>query len=301
MSLNDLQVPVSGNVIDTEQSPVCQLGLIGSGIGHSLSPALYKSEATAHQIQCTYTLFDLDEPETGDLSELLAQAERSLFSGLNITIPCKQSVIPLLDTLSLEAKAIGAVNTVCFQGHKRVGYNTDAEGFRESFLAQLQHVNLERVIQFGAGGVGAATAFSLLELGAQKLTIVDVIDDRAHQLVDRLKAYFPEREITMTHPSDAEIKATMGIVNATPIGSDKYSGSVVELNLLSSHMWVADVVYSPDETVLLKAARSLGCPTLDGLSMLIHQAVRAFELFTGQQADVTRMLKRFRQSQANHA
>jgi len=295
--MNDLECDERLDTLEKSAS-VCRLGLIGAGIGASLSPGLYEAEAAVQGVQCRYTLFDLDDPATGELPELLDLAEQQQFAGLNITIPCKQAVIPLLDELSPEAQAIGAVNTVRFHGQRRIGYNTDAEGFRESFIRHLQGVKLDRILQFGAGGVGAATAFTLLELGAQRLTLVDVIEAQARQLAGRLVAHFPEREVQVSLTSEQEIEAATGIVNATPIGTRKYPGSVVELDLLQPHMWVADVVYAPAETALLHTARMKGCPTLDGLSMLIHQAVRAFELFTGREADVTRMLRSYAQSQS---
>lgn len=281
--------------VKTQTDSVCRLGLIGAGIAKSLSPMLYEAEAGAQDMQCRYTLFDLDNPATSDLVELLDEAQRQQFAGLNITIPCKQAVIPLLDELSAQAKAIGAVNTVCFHNNRRIGYNTDAEGFRESFKNNLKDVDLSRVLQFGAGGVGAATAFTLFELGVQQLIIVDVVQAQAQKLADRLKNHFPDRDVRISRAPEEDMPEVAGIVNATPLGSHKYPGSVIPLNFLRRDMWVADVVYAPAETALLHAARALGCPTLDGVSMLVYQAVRAFELFTGTRADVTRMLKHFKQ------
>ncbi len=143
-----------------ERAPSCLLGLIGKGIQASKSPALHETEAAAQGLRCTYELFDLDgHPERRDvLADLLEQAEQRGFAGLNITYPCKQAIIPMLDELSDEARVIGAVNTVRFSGGGRIGYNTDAWGFAESFRHGLPGAPLTRVVQLGAGGAGAATA-----------------------------------------------------------------------------------------------------------------------------------------------
>ncbi|NRD72194.1 shikimate dehydrogenase [Shewanella sp. VB17] len=280
---------------EKDDTSLCRLGLIGAGIAKSLSPMLYQAEAAAQNIQCQYSLFDLDDPITATLAELLDMAQEQQFKGLNITIPCKQEVIPLLHELSPEARAIGAVNTVCFHNNRRIGYNTDAKGFRECFERYLSGVGLSRVLQFGAGGVGAATAFTLLQLGVQQLTIVDVVQKQALQLADRLQHHFPDRNIRLSLTPKEDMAQAVGIVNATPIGTLRYPGTVMPLSFLRADMWVADVVYSPAETALLHAARAMGCQTLDGVNMLVYQAVRAFELFTGSSADVTRMLRNFKQ------
>jgi shikimate dehydrogenase len=275
-------------------APTCRLGLIGAGIAQSKSPTLHETEAAAQGISCRYELIDLELCGGGDrLADLLDEAESQGFSGLNITLPCKQSVIPLLHTLSPEAQAIGAVNTIRFHGGRRIGYNTDASGFGESFRRSMQGVALARVLQLGAGGAGAATAFTLLELGAQQLTIVDVAHERAQALVDSLALRFAGRDVRACHAFEPAIAQVDGIVNATPLGTRKYPGSAIPLNLLRPELWVAEVVYSPLETALLKAARAIGCLTLDGASMLVFQAARAFELFTGHTADVERMLQHF--------
>lgn len=279
---------------------ICRLGLIGACIAQSKSPALHEAEAKAQGIRCRYELIDLDRLGVGvdRLPGLLDEAESLGFSGLNITVPCKQAVIPLLHELSPEAQAIGAVNTVRFHAGRRIGYNTDAKGFGESFRRGLQGVALDRVLQFGAGGAGAATAFALLELGVRQLTISDVIHERAQFLADSLALRFAQRDIRSSKTPEAAIAMSNGIVNATPFGTSKYPGSAMPISLLRPDLWIAEIVYSPLETELLRAARAMGCRTLDGASMLVFQAARAFELFTGHTADTERMLRHFSQLSA---
>jgi shikimate dehydrogenase len=202
-------------------------------------------------------------------------------------------VIPLLDELSLDARAIGAVNTVVFKDGKRTGHNTDWWGFAESFRRGLPGAALNRVVQLGAGGAGAAVAHALLTLGAKTLVIVDVDAAKAKALVQALAERFGAGRIaTETRPPVA-MEGADGLVNTTPVGMAKYPGMPLEPALLHSALWVADIVYFPLETALLRMARALGCRALDGGGMAVFQAVKAFELFTGRTPDAERMTRAF--------
>jgi shikimate dehydrogenase len=273
----------------------CLVGLIGRGIQASKSPTLHESEAAAQGLRLIYELMDLDERGGELLSDLLNEAERRGFAGLNITYPCKQAVIPLLHELSEEAETVGAVNTVHFSAGRRIGYNTDASGFEESFRRGLRGASLTRVVQIGAGGAGAATAFALLRLGVRHLSIVDTDFDRARSLAGSLARHFENSEVSAVRDLDlAEVLASAaGVVNSTPVGMEKHPGSAVPAGLLRADLWVADIVYFPIETQLLQAARSAGCRTLDGSGMVVYQAARAFEIFTGRAADSARMRQHF--------
>lgn len=276
-------------------TPRCLLGLIGSGIQASKSPALHEAEAAAQGFQCRYELIDLDQLQVGveHLPNLLADAEQRGISGLNVTFPCKQAVIRYLHELSPEAKAIGAVNTVRFTGGRRIGFNTDAWGFEQSFRQDMSGASVETVTQVGAGGAGAATAFALLELGALHLRLVDIVPSRAEALAAMLFARFPDRDVRTWPCLEEALTGADGIVNATPVGMTRHPGSAVPAELLNPALWVADIVYFPLNTALLSAARAAGCRTLDGGGMAVYQAVRAFEIFTGRPADPARMRRHF--------
>jgi shikimate dehydrogenase len=278
-----------------EPEGTCLVGLIGSGIQASKSPTLHESEATAQGLRLSYELMDLDERGGELLSDLLDEAERRGFAGLNITYPCKQAVIPLLHELSEEAEAVGAVNTVQFSAGRRIGYNTDAWGFEESFRRGLRGASLTHVVQIGAGGAGAATAFALLRLGVRHLSIVDTDFERACTLAGTLAQHFGNPDVSAARDLDlAQVLAgAEGVVNSTPVGMEKHPGSAVPAGLLRADLWVADIVYFPLETELLRTARSAGCRTLDGGGMVVYQAARAFEIFTGRAADSARMRQRF--------
>jgi shikimate dehydrogenase len=270
------------------------IGLVGKNIQRSKSPLLHEQEGRAQGILVLYQLLDLDVlgRDVDSLSELLSSAELMGFAGLNVTHPCKQAVIPLLHELSDEARAIGAVNTVRFSGGRRKGYNTDASGFADSFRRGLPDAPLERVVQVGAGGAGAATAYALLTMGTEHLQIVDTTPGRAASLVQNLSQFFDPSRLSVAE-STAELRNAQGLVHATPTGMREHPGLPVDDADLHPGLWVAEVVYFPLETELLRVARNKGCRTLDGGGMAVFQAASAFEIFTNHSADRERMLQSF--------
>jgi shikimate dehydrogenase len=270
-------------------------GLIGAGIQGSRTPAMHEREADAQGLRYLYRRIDLAELGLGAeaLPQLLQAAEWMGFDGLNITFPCKQAVIPLLHELSDDARALGAINTVVLSGGRRVGHNTDCTGFAEGFRRGLPDVPRARVVQLGAGGAGAAVAHALMDLGVGRLTIFDTEAARAGQLARDLCARFGTgRALAETDRATALAEAE-GLVNTTPVGMAKLPGMPLPAELLHPRLWVAEIIYFPRETELLKAARALGCRTLDGGGMAVFQAVGAFRLFTGIEPDAERMLAHF--------
>lgn len=270
------------------------VGLIGAGIGPSLSPPLHEREADRQGLRYLYRLIDIDAlgvpPQAvGDL----VRAARDLgFDGLNITHPCKQLVIEHLDVLAPQAEALGAVNTVVFEDGRAVGHNTDVTGFAASFARGLPDAPLERVVQLGAGGAGAAVAHATLTLGAGRVTVVDALADRAAELAAALNRHFGVGRAAAATPEQLGrlLTAADGIVHATPTGMAAHPGLPFPAELLHPGLWVAEVVYRPLETELLCTARALGCAALDGGGMAVFQAADAFRLFTGREPDSVRML-----------
>ena len=286
-------------MIDTATGPKkVLLGLIGSGIRRSSSPALHMDEAAALGFALQYSLFDLDETPggVGALGRLLDDAERAGYAGLNITHPCKQIVGEYLHELSDHAKALGAVNTVVFSKGRRFGYNTDWLGYAEAFQRELPDANLKCVLQLGCGGAGSAIAYAMLRMGAQQLDVFDLDQAKARQMAAALTDRFGPDRIRVVADIGNSMDRFSGLINATPIGMDKHPGSPLAPRLLQPSMWVSEVVYFPLETELLRAARAIGCRTVDGGGMVVFQAAEAFQLFTGVKADAERMLERFRQS-----
>jgi shikimate dehydrogenase len=267
------------------------VGLLGRGIQLSRTPAMHEEEARALGIPCVYRLLDADRmgPPQPELSELLRYALDFGFTGLNVTFPFKQEVMSLLDELSPSAVEVGAVNTVVFKNGRRFGDNTDVYGFRESFLQAMGHAAKNKVLLLGAGGAGTAVAHALLHCGVAQLLVADTDGVKSSELVDRLRSRFGAgRAQAASNLADAAAQAE-GIVNATPVGMAKMPGSPLSLDLVEKRHWVADIIYVPLETQLLRHARSLGCLTLTGEAMAVYQAVSAFQLFTGVEPDIDRM------------
>jgi shikimate dehydrogenase len=272
------------------------IGLIGAGIQRSLSPALHEEEARHHGLRVHYQLIDLEAARVGveALPELMRAVRVMAFAGLNITYPCKQAVIPLLDSLSEEAKAIGAVNTVVRDAGRLVGHNTDGSGWSWGFKRALPDADLSHVVLLGAGGAGSACADAVLRLGARRLVIVDRDASRAHALAEKLNKDFPSARSRAAADAAAALEGASGLIQATPVGMGANSGMPLAEGLLRPSLWVSEIVYVPLETPLLKAARRVGCATADGGHMNVGQAIGAFKLFTGREADAARMETHFR-------
>ena len=278
-----------------DQPSAVLVGLIGAGIQASRAPALHEREGIEQGLRYVYKLIDLDRLglAASALPELLTAAERLGFAGLNITHPCKQSVLPLLTELSADARALGAVNTVLFQDAKRIGHNTDWWGFAESVRRGLPGAGLDRVVVLGAGGAGAAVAYAALKSGAQRVSIFDLDVARADELVARLSTIFGHGRAIAPSDLAGAVQQADGLIHATPTGMAKYPGLPLPERLLRPGLWVAEVVYFPLETEFLRTAKRIGCRTLDGGDMAVLQAVEAFRLFTGRTADAQRMLRHF--------
>jgi len=268
------------------------VGLIGAGIEGSLSPALHEREADELGIRYSYELIDIDllGVPAEAVGRLLQDARGRGLRGVNVTHPCKQLVMTHLDQLDAAAAKVGAVNTVLFEDGRSIGHNTDWFGFEEGFKRGLPGVALDRVVLVGAGGAGAAVGHALNALGVRELAVADVDLDRAEALARPLNA-------RACKPQDlpALLASADGLVNATPVGMIGHPGVPVPAELLQPPLWVADVIYRPLETDLLRLADQAGCRTLNGGGMVVFQAAQAFHLFTGVEPDGERMLSHFRE------
>lgn len=274
-------------------------GLIGAGIQGSRSLVLHEAEAAAQGLRLVYKLIDLDVLGVGvdALPGLLRDAASQGYRGLNITFPCKQSVIPLLDGISEEARAIGAVNTVVMAEGRLTGHNTDGPGWGWGIRRALPKADLARVVLLGAGGAGSACADAVLRLDTRELVIVDREPERSAELAARMNSIHGPRCSGTDDIAQALAGAT-GLIHATPTGMAKMPGMPLPGSLLRRGLWVSEVVYVPLETELLCSARRAGCEVMDGGHMNVGQALDAFRLFTGRQADAARMEAYFRRLDA---
>jgi shikimate dehydrogenase len=269
--------------------------LIGSGIRESRTPGMHIAEGARLDLDYSYSSIDFDVLGLGEdaLETLLGAAATHGFAGLNVTHPLKENILAHLVGLSPEATAIGAVNTVVFAQGKAVGHNTDCFGFAESFRLSMPGADLARVLLLGAGGAGKAIARALANLGAEQIDVFDLDRNRAEELRAGFRAGgLTSRATVIDDLTQAAHRAT-GIVNATPVGMAKYPGMPLPAAALRTNHWIADIVYFPAETELLRAASAMGCRTLPGKGMAVFQAVKAFELITGERADPDAMFRHF--------
>jgi len=272
------------------------IGLIGANIQGSLSPALHEDAFAAAGITGHYHLMDLDRLPGRRLDDLLSAARTAGFAGVNITYPCKAAALALVDALSPEAREIGAINTVTFDRHGRTtGHNTDRIGFRNSFEETLGRPAVEgkTALLLGAGGAGRAAAFAMLDLGAACLLVHDKDSARAEDLAASLVTQFKRSCSRAVGDVVAALPQVAGVVNATPVGMLGMPGSPLPVEQVRSRHWVVDVIYTPLETELIRAARENGARVLGGAGMCVHQAAEAFRLFTGVVPDIARMRRTF--------
>lgn len=282
--------------------PTVVAGLVGRGIQASRTPHMHQAEGDRLGMRYHYRAFDFDALGLDDraLPRMIDAAAHRGFAGLNVTHPFKETVAACLDELSPEASAIGAVNTIVVREGRTIGHNTDCWGFAESFRRGMRGVKLDKVVLLGAGGAGAAVARALFDLGIERLAIFDVDRPKVARLAARLTNSVGMARVSAVQNLEAAVREANGLVNATPVGMAKYPGSPVDPACLRADLWVADIVYFPEETELLRAASATGCRTLPGSGMAVFQAVKAFHLITGRIPDAQRMARHFEAAKARH-
>lgn len=274
------------------------VGLIGEGISASLTPAMHEVEARELGLDYEYRVLDLIELRrpASDVEAMLRDAQSSDFAAVNITYPCKQLVLDMVDDLHPDAAHLRAVNLVVFDDGRRIGYNTDWMGYRDALTAGLRGASLDRVVQIGCGGAGAATAYALLSEGARRVDLSDADPARSTELAARMRELFPGRNIGTLATGDlpAAISAASGVVHATPLGMFHHPGIAFDLDLLAEGAWVSDIVYRPLETQLIRGASERGHQVLDGGRMAVGQAFASLQIITGMEPDRDRMRRHFR-------
>lgn len=258
------------------------LGLIGSPISHSASPAMHEAAGAACGLRVHYQLIDNPDPSHQALRPILEGVRRLGFAGVNVTYPCKEAVVPLLDGLAPGIAEIAAVNTVVVTNGRLIGHNTDCTGFRAALLAEIDAAALHAPIALiGCGGVGRAIAVALIGLGTSQIRLYERDAARARRLAADLGPL-----IHVCESVEAAMQGVCGVINATPLGMLPDTRSPVPAKLLHAGLFVADAVYNPLITPLLAAAQAVGAQVLTGRELAIHQAADAFRLFTGQVADL---------------
>jgi shikimate dehydrogenase len=261
-----------------------QLGLIGYPLGHSLSPRIHSAALDACGLKGTYSLFPIDPDDKQGLRNLLDRLRSEEITGLNVTIPHKQNVIPFLDELTPTAQAIGAVNTVYLQDNRLIGENTDAPGFlsdlNKFLTTETRRHGEDRALILGAGGSARAMVFALLNDGWH----VTITARRIGQ-ADQIAARFEGVSVQEWNFQTFQHSNLQLIVNTTPVGMTPHiDHSPWPENIpFPARAAIYDLVYNPRQTKLVRDACAQGLPATTGLGMLIEQAALCFETWTGCQ------------------
>lgn len=271
-----------------------QLYVIGDPIGHSKSPLIHNTMLRALGLDYLYSARRVPR---GEAPAWLAQVRQEDCAGFNVTIPHKQALVPCMDVLDEDAVLYGAVNTVCLREGRVYGFNTDGQGFFRALTDAGETAEGKRVLLLGAGGAARAVALKLAQQGAERVCICNRTVERAAALC----AQDPTGRLT---PADfrpetlrRETEQAQLLVNCTSLGmegvAERFAGFDF-LDGLRRDTLVYDLIYNPAETELLAQTRRRGLRTLNGLPMLIYQAIFALEHFTGTQIDPAPMLELLR-------
>jgi shikimate dehydrogenase len=275
--------------------PPIRLAVIGDPVAHSLSPQMQNAALRDCGVDMQYARVQLRETELAEACELVRQNQ---FVGLNVTLPHKERMLPLMDEIDENAKEAGVINTIAIRDQKLIGFNTDGIGFshaiREDFSIDLRDL---RVLVLGAGGAARAIAFECARQGCERLVIANRTRPKAEHLVQRLQSWFagprvlgPVARLQAIGWDESELRTQIAhtdlLVNATPLGLQRSDQSPVAEHLLAPHLMIFDTTYNAGRSPLLMAAAKMGARGSNGLSMLIHQGARAFELWFGREAPV---------------
>lgn len=265
-----------------------KLAVIGDPISHSLSPVLQNFLIRHFALPFTYEALHV---RTADLPAMMQRLRDGEFRGINITIPHKKIVLPLLDEIDETATRVGAVNTITVDAGKLLGFNTDVIGFRRSLEAANVSVEGKTVLVLGAGGAAHAVVFALLQARAGKIFLCNRSPARIEELMAAFTKYASEGQLQkMPWPSHSSlIAATVPavMVNATSIGMHpQIHESPLPNHVFTPNQAAVDLVYNPLQTAFLHAAMTAGAKTINGLGMLIYQGVAALELWSKKPLDI---------------
>ena len=258
------------------------VGLLGHPVSHSQSPAMHNRAFAEKGLPFAYAAFDVAEE---DLPDAVAGIRALGLKGVNVTIPHKVAIMPMLDEIDPLAKRIGAVNTVVNEGGRLIGYNTDGMGYVRS-LVEETGIQLEQqvVTMLGAGGAARAVAFTLAERGVKQINIINRSREKAALLAEHVSAIVPTKAVEQADGREAIAASTL-LINTTSIGMYPHVEDMpIPMEWLHSEMVVSDLIYNPLETRLLREARKLGAQVHSGVGMFVNQGALAFELWTKQSA-----------------
>lgn len=276
---------VSGN---SESKSRIKLGLIGDNIAQSKAPVLHHLAGRLADVPVSYER--LVPRELGlNLESIIEGCAANGYRGVNITYPYKEEAARCVWINDPVVRNIGAVNTVVFEPAGPIGFNTDYSGMIAMYRAVRRDVAAGRVCMIGAGGVGKAIAFALLELGLDTLWIVDLARAKAEKLAKCLKDVSPGTFVTVADDTAAIAAQADGLINCTPVGMFGHSGTPMPRGQMHEGQWAFDAVYTPLETQFLSDAAAEGLTVISGYELFFHQGVDAWQIFTGRPVDYGRL------------
>jgi shikimate dehydrogenase len=273
------------------------LAVLGYPIHHSISPNLHNAalakmaEERKEFSNWTYRMVEL-MPE--NLEKGIARLQECGYIGLNLTIPHKVEVLPYLASIQKNAQIMGAVNTLVWENEGWHGYNTDGYGIEMGLKEKLgANIHGSEVLILGAGGASRAAASQCLSGGCQKLWLGNRSVDRLEEVASILKTNYPSANIHSfplnMFPSELAEKKNLIIINATSLGLNNEDAQPCDLTLFAASSRIFDMIYNPVKTNFLQIAEKLGMENANGLSMLVHQAAKALELWTKQKVNINSM------------
>ncbi len=292
-----LDQPLSLNEVKPLKDGQIGLAVLGNPIKHSISPQLHNaalSELSSRHSEFSKWVYQKIEVDPEDLCVALGKLADCGYRGLNLTIPHKVNVFQYLENIDEEACNIGAVNTLCFNGVEWEGFNSDGYGIEKALIEELfVSIGLSNLVVLGAGGAARAVIARALSLGSKNIWIGNRTTERLSQLISSLAESFDVSEVKpfeLTNVLDEiyQIESPV-IINATSVGLAEKDASPICLDEFSKDARVYDMIYNPPETALLKSARKLGLVHSNGLSMLVHQAVRSLEIWTNRKISIDAM------------
>ena len=262
-------------------------GLIGYPIAKSLSPVMHSAAFRKLKLNAVYALF---ETQKNDFPGSVKKMKLMNIRGFNVTVPYKEEIIPLLDKLDEQARAIGAVNTVLNIKGSLIGYNTDAPGFIASLNNELKFDPVNKnIFIIGAGGAARAIGFALAKGKASSITFYDTVSSRAEKLANDIGKIFKTCRVVTVPAAKREaemLKEKSLLVNASTCGMKTGDPMPVDIKLLPKGIAVYDIIYNPTPTRLVRAAKAKGLRAVNGLGMLLYQGALAFEIWTGRSAPI---------------
>ena len=259
-------------------------GIIGYPLSHTLSPSMHNFIYQKLGIDVEYKKWEISP---NNLKSHIEKINNENFIGANITVPYKEKIVPLLDEIRNEAKFTGAVNTIVKNNNKLIGYNTDVYGIEQTLDIKLMNDVINNAVIFGAGGAAKAAFFVLLQRGLNNLTIVNRTKSNALKMISKFNnVNFDQTIITLNEKSQIKSACLSAdlIINTTILGM-KNSGyediSPIDSTFIDSNSVIFDMVYNPTKTPLIKIALERNANIIEGLDMLVYQAIKSIELWTG--------------------